>query len=106
MGLEELGFGVRWCDWDEVIRNVLGEWSSGFERIACRSNWTIRIRERVFKKQTMLFSWHLLSVIIILVLVKAFIKSFKCSFDSSLRSTHLSHITHGCCVIHSNFYFS
>jgi hypothetical protein len=56
MGFEELDFGVRWCDWDEVIRNVLGEWSSGLERVACRSDWTIRIRERVFKKQTMLFS--------------------------------------------------
>jgi hypothetical protein len=25
VGFEELDFGVRWCDWDEVIRNVLGD---------------------------------------------------------------------------------
>jgi len=25
VGVEELNFGVHWCDWDEVIRNVLGD---------------------------------------------------------------------------------
>jgi hypothetical protein len=45
----------------------------------------------------------LFSVIIVLLLVKAFIKSFKYNFDSGLRSIPLLHSA--CCVVHSNFYF-